>query len=707
MKKILGKKRTRTYSSISPQNIYQFEKRNNINISELKRNLNQIQNNKYFIKKLIDKSTKKEKNNIFLKRKKEAIEIINELKDKFKKSPKDVKDSINKSYLLDNTNKTLIYESIKIMSNLNMINECNKYLNDVKYSITKKFYTYNNGKKIQVDLSKIVSLKDVYLFEDDKDILTHYINSMDALDNIHDNIINLKKTKNMKDEEIKRLLTFKLKKQKDNKYNIENKISKEKDINDLYNNILKFLNLYLYIKEFDYFSLNQPVDYKDNQSLFYIFCFYKLYENIVIVNYNKDNINIFLNVTKIKIFSLLKEYRIDILNDINNNGGNVNESAERKISFFYFCFKTKFINNLDIIIKRIIKKQTPLTKEDIDNYIHNNNDNDKKLYINSNKLVCEYNNEKYEFEYKNYNSTFLNFLDVKGTDVILKSLKYNNTCLINFFDENDIDFMKYLIKKILKSQLFNELWKKYSKVDKTVEYYFNNDENIEDLFNRIYFYPFNENNFGIQALTYYNDLKIILSGLPVSNISGPEDYNNYKILEISRKIIIILHEVCHFIKRALNLITNSKISCVTIETDNDEPDILEAGRLFEKIVFGWSNDYKKKRKEKSLSKHKDLKNEKDEKNSKILNIQKALKILNSNIYECSIYEFKNKLYDNEDLKMEEFDEELLKYLKGIDFDINDYYENKEVYQPYTIDCSRKSTIPYSITYKGDIHNFKH
>ena len=705
----LGKKRRRPSKSLSVTKAYQ-NKGNNIFSNEKSEKIIEIGTlnsvpKKYFIANGSINSSEKETNVNFLKRKQQAIEIINNLKNKSIKNVEDVKNAINESLSLNNTNKALIYESLKIMKNLNMTKECDKYLNDVKFSITRKFEIIDNNNKIQVDLSKIVSLKNIYIFEDDKAILKEYINSMNFLDKVYYNIKSLKNKNKVKDKDIKNLLTFKVKKQKNNKYNIENKISTDNDIKDLYNNILGFLNLFLIIKEYAYFSPNQPVDYKDNQTLFYISCFYKLYDNIVIVSNKNNNILITLNEMKIKIFSLIKDYRMDFIKEIKNNGGNVNESSEKKIHFVYFCFKTKFVDNLGNIIKRIMKRQSPLTEEDINTYIFNNKDNDKSLYIKNNNLICEYNKEIYKYEYKNFNSNLLDCFNIKDSD-FLKTIKYNNACITNFFDENDLIFMKYLLKKILKSKLFKELWEKYSKVNKDIEYYFSDDENIEDFFKKIYFYPFAEHDFGIQALTYYNDLKIIISGLPISNIDSPEVYSNCKLLEMARKIIIILHEVCHFIKRALNLITNGKVSCVTIEKEDEDPDIIEAGRFFEQIVFGWtnSNDVND-----TINKRKSLDNihNKNKENVKVLNIKKSLKLLNAITYNNTINGFQKKFYDNKDFKIEDLDDTLLEYLKKINFDINKFYENSEIYEPFTIDCTRKSSSSFSIVYKSDSHNFKH
>lgn len=73
---------------------------------------------------------------------------------------------------------------------------------------------------------------------------------------------------------------------------------------------------------------------------------------------------------------------------------------------------------------------------------------------------------------------------------------------------------------------------------------------------------------------------------------------------MGRKIKILLHEIIHFIKIALNLITNGKVLETTIESDKEDPNIIEGGRFFEYLIFNWKNPHKKKR-ARSFSKKKE------------------------------------------------------------------------------------------------------
>jgi hypothetical protein len=117
--------------------------------------------------------------------------------------------------------------------------------------------------------------------------------------------------------------------------------------------------------------------------------------------------------------------------------------------------------------------------------------------------------------------------------------------------------------------------------------------------NRIKLFRFQERKTGRQAGIIPKHLKIITSSYYVSNIVDKKDFINFKILEMARKLIIILHEVIHFIKRPLNLIANGKISGAVMESEKEDPDIIEEGRFFEQLVFNIKNPFIKKRTSKS------------------------------------------------------------------------------------------------------------
>ena len=82
-----------------------------------------------------------------------------------------------------------------------------------------------------------------------------------------------------------------------------------------------------------------------------------------------------------------------------------------------------------------------------------------------------------------------------------------------------------------------------------------------------------------------------------------------------------------------------------------------------------------------------------------------MKLLDSNTYNKNIDNFKKFFYDEEDIKEENMNGLLRQYLKTINFDIVDYYKNKDLYKNYKINCSRKVESNYTIEYISDNHNF--
>ena len=314
----------------------------------------------------------------------------------------------------------------------------------------------------------------------------------------------------------------------------------------------------------------------------------------------------------------------------------------------------------------LIYDNIPLTKSEVLKFINDNKDKEKIFNLNNNKLQLKDQGKEYEFNYKNYNKKLFKLLQLDD-QYYIQLAKWDKGALINYFDEEDLLYMKGILKNILQSKLFKELYANYSNTDKIIDYYFNKDDNIDDLLNRIKLIPFNEGDTGRQAGTIKKELKIIASSYYISNIKNEDDFNKYKILEMARKIIILLHEIIHYIKRALNLISNGKILESTIETEKDDPNIIEAGRFFESIIFNWENPYKKR--PRSLNKRR-KKNEEEE-YSKDLNFEKALKILDPNYYNQTIDDFQNNFY-NKEIKKENIAQGLMNYLKKIKFNFTHY-----------------------------------
>ena len=625
------------------------------------------------------KNTINEKNNeiieimkgddmIFEKRKQNAQKIFEEI-DKLDINDKDnyevIKKKINKALEYDNIKKENIYRIIKYYFKMEDKINYEKILNKAKYCLTKKCDLIqnidNNNIVKNIDLSKEIKIPEEFvMFEDEADLIEEIKNTLESLESIYEGI------DEVVSESVKKtdILRTKLMKTNNNLYTIEMKNSTDKKLNKIYDDIYNFLYYFMFINDFQYYCENQPIDYEYSSTIYLINIF-----------------NIKIDEKRMKKLYLLKEYKNHIFELIKNNNNKINKEIEDKLdTFFYYLESEYFPNNLKDIMNESLKMNVPLNLEIIKKFVADNTDNNKKYKYDDETLSLTYEHKEYKYKYKCYNENLLDVLaNIKSTELI-EEQKWNNCSMIRYFDDDDISFLKALIKKILKSKLFKELYSNYSNVNNYVDYYFNYENNIDDLLNRIKFIYFKEKNTGRQGGTIPKHLKIITSSICISNIEDKKDFINYKLLELGRKLIIILHEIVHFLKRALNLITNGNVMGTTIENE----------RFFEEIVFNLENN---KEEEKDWIRY--------------LNIKKALKILDSNSYNKNINDFKKYFESEKENEFESMDEDLKEYLKKINFDIDNYYKNKQSYENYKIICSRKGFTGYFIEYISDNHNYQY
>lgn len=729
MSKFLGKKRNRKAISKSSKKNEKNKKAKNKNQSSGPTNLPEIK----FIAK-INKNIKREEEKheesknandaiiqgdmlIFHKRKHMAKEKLKTLKvDLAKKTHEEIVKEVEECINLDNTNKAIIYECLKILWSLEDKKEFNNLLENSKFCLTKKFKIIdeNNPNNIsEIDLSDFSPIdKTISFFNDDNEIIQELTSCFKKLGKIYDLYKEIKNTKKMKNL-IKILLTFNLGIKEDSSYYVIEKKSKKEELNILYNSIFEFLKNYIYIKKMEYYKPNQPINIKNNKTLYLFHIFFKFFENVVNVNYKikkkkrkkKKGLSITLSSKKLDIFGSINKFINDIINDLEKNSGNNYDEIEKKIRFFFFCLKAEpspaMLNNLQENIDKVAIQQKQLTKETIEKFLDNHPELKPYFSFENNIMNFEYNKKKYKFNYKVYNEKILGAINSsKDEEFLLKKLAFNPDYFYSFYDDNDIKYIKTIIKKILKSRVFHEIWENYSEATEITDYYFNNDYNIEELLNSIEFYPYDESDFGLQGITFYNELKIVVSSLPINNIKNETDFYIYKILEMARKIMIILHEVSHFIKRSLSLITGGDILNTTIENINEDADKNEAGRLFEYVLFDIGNHFEKKEKN---DKQIPIFNE----NNKELNLDKALKILNPEFYENNIEDFRKKFNNGKKVKKSKIPKELMDYLVLSGFNFDNYCQNSDDYKDYTIDIAKRAKNVYNIKYKSDYHNYKH
>ena len=640
---------------------------------------------------------------IFEQRKKKAksiIEQLNKININDNKNHEIIKNKANQALLYDNISKEIIYQSLKYFKKINNEEEFEKALSKAKYSLTNKMELFYNNESKNIDITKEFNLSDDFLiFEDDETIIEEIKNSINNLELIHENL------KDIKIDNLTRTQILKSKIIQDDKglSTVEKKEDNNNEkLQNIYNSIYDFLLYFIFIDNFQYYGINQSIDYKTNSTIYLINIFYKIFDNTTkLSEWGGAN---YVNIDEVKIKKLysLKKLKNHIFDLIKTNNNQINKNIDDKIDLFFFYLESDYFpNDLEKVINSSIVKNEPLNVEEIKKFIENNKNNNKKFQLNNNIMSLNYKDTNYKFNLDCYNNKLLTLLNSDYQEFI-EQAQWNQISMIKFFDENDISFIKKLLTKILKSPLFTQVYNEYSNVHEYTDYYFSENKNIDDLLERIKFLPFEEKHTGRQGGTFPNELKIITSSYYISKIVDHQDYINYKLLEVGRKLIILLHEIIHFIKRALNLITNGNISATTIESDKEDPDIIEAGRFLEQVLFNWENPFiEKNKKRPNSSKIKNIEDDEEEENKKKINIRKVLKLLDPNTYYRNIDDFKTYFESEEDIDIKNIDEILKDFLKNINFDINDYNKNKTSYQRYKINCSRKEIFSYYIEYKSD------
>ena len=681
MKQLLGNKR----KSFFTDNIKEDKK---IFLAKIK-NVDIISRNKI---KNLEKEEKIKGNDIIFKhRKLKALELMKKFKDEQIIEIDELKQNISQCLEYNNTNPSIICDCLFLLNNKHYPNnqiEISNMIKNYRFCLTNHL-EYN--KKLLILKNEFnINDNNIFLFETEDDIIKQFFSCLNYLDEANQELIKLDEkefNKNFK----KNLLTYNLRKIDEDFYII---INKRKTKNDIINNIncklYKFLKYYLCIKEFDYFENNQPIKLNDNPILFMYNILYYFYEKTVEV---KSKTKITINISKLKKISEIKMYWENIKNLYLKEKSLTNEIGD-KLEFFLFLLEAPNDNNdLQDIIKTIMIKERPLTLNEVKEFMKNNKKENKDIFLEKDYICVNFKDKIYRYEFKNYTNVLLEYLKIDNEGV-LENAQFNPVVLIDFFYTNDKLYLKNLIRTILKSKLFREVWEKYGEADKIFDdYYFDNEENIEEFIENIHFLPFYERDFGLQAITK-NNLLIYTSSLPISSIKTKNDFINYKILELARKVIIIMHELYHYIKKALFMISNGKISRTAKDYINQTDDI-EAGRIFEELLFNWANPDNKEAKKN--------KKEKNNNYSKIIDLGKSLKILNPDFYEQNIDEFKKNFY-NDNIDPNNLNLALKEYIKSLGFDLEKYLSNKNSFLEFTIDCARIGDYSYSILYKSDNHS---
>ncbi len=158
-----------------------------------------------------------------------------------------------------------------------------------------------------------------------------------------------------------------------------------------------------------------------------------------------------------------------------------------------------------------LKKANQLIKKLKDKFINLDVEIDKE-----NIIFDKDEDLKIELKFRNYSAKILK--NRVGMDIFWSNISFEKFQTTNFFLEADLNYLKYLIKKILSSNLIKSIFEKFSNVSTVTDYYFNEEDNIDDYINRIIFLPFKVTDIGKYTITNRLLLSVLVSGYPEKEI---------------------------------------------------------------------------------------------------------------------------------------------------------------------------------------------
>ena len=660
-------------------------------------------------------------------RRKMANKIMNSIKE-----GDDELKSIEEALTYDNTNKYIIYRLLKYYFNHKNEDEFDKVIKKYKYCLTKRFTIIECDKEIEINLNDFFKVKEC--IEELEEMPNHKVVEKDSIDlrnilvevfSFYYHITNYIEKSNLEkllsEKEFKDILTYKYR--KDNKNNsvlidfdIDKKIEIlnkkiEVDMDTLINNMKGFLFKYIYIKEFEFFQMNQPVSYKNNLTLYFNYIIYLLYETAIQVNETENTIT--FRKKKLLTYSSLLDFHDLLFDDLIDKGIPIDDTIDKLLQFLLFSLSS---NNTDLFIDNT--------------YIHLNN-RDKFLdQISANKFVEKLNktfillnakidgdkiifNEfenfplrKIELNYKYYNVDDIG--KIKNFNWMWENIMFDNFQSNNFFLPNDIEYLKYLIGVILSSNLYKEIFNNFSNVSEIADSYFEQKTNIDEYINNIIFLPYKVSEIHKFAITDRLILSVLISGYPEKTIKSLNEYRIYRIIELSLRVLILAdHEPTHYLKSCYSIITEGKISRFTSKTDLD----IESGYYLEEILFGWVKDNKNPIDLSKFNLDKNINKKNNDLLNKKINLITALQLLNPEIYSKDLNYFRKSIYEisNDDLKNFSFsskniNEKYKTYLQSV---IDEYIIRDSWDQNYSVNASKESTGGYYIEYFTDNHNIKY
>lgn len=550
---------------------------------------------------------------IFYKRRIKAEKIINDLKNK-----QDELKSIEEALKYNNTSKTCIYKLLNYYYKKNDEKNFRDKLNLYKFCITKKFAIKEGEKVVDVDLEKLYKIN--LLIEEYEELPNSQINDDNTIKDVRNSLVEFftsyyyvakyvteYKSKLTK-EELKYILTIKYGKCSDNSYMLnydyEEKlkllgIKKKKNNNGkmLLESIENYLGKYLYYQDFNGFQVNQPIDFSLNLTLYYNYIIWSLYE--ITIELDTSEQKICFKEDKLYAYEKLKDFHDLIFDKYFDQNETFDNTMNKMLQFFINVLSCPRAEDIDYVYDYINLKKIKsfIDESSAETFLKNIN----KKYKSLNAKFKDKKDKKDIIVFKETN-------DIKSRKIEINCLNYSNYGLTsdlpnninwlwknkdfstfqdsNFFLKEDIDYLEFLIKHILSSTLFKQIFATFNNVTNVVDYYFNEPDNINEYIRRIIFLPFKKNDLGKFASTDRRLLSVIVSGFPESDIHNIKEYRIYRLIESALKVIVLaVHEPGHYIKGCYSMITNG---VVQRNTSNNKD--IESGFFIEEVLFGWVCD---------------------------------------------------------------------------------------------------------------------
>ena len=567
-----------------------------------------------------------EKEFVFLNSKEEALKIIQTI-DNNTHTTNDILEIIYKSISYDNTSSYILSKSLNKLYTLGLKETYIKLIKEYRMIITKDSIKDNINYEI----------KGLFIPKNEEELKKYLIDILNILIALYSSN--------------KRLLE-----QKIIKYEFKDKLLYLKENKDLNNiNLLNFAKIYEKIKFIKKYYFNQPIEYESNNILYYNKIINIIFD--CFLNEQKDENNFSFNIIDKKldrIFNLKSFIHKVLIKQLKENKEFTKEldlslkffifAIDSKIKFYYNKFEDNFlIKTADLLNKQYIKDYFDKKQQIFD-----------KIEINDNNFLIEKDGKKLVFEYDKYDKSILDKISkLKRLDFIEKE-NYSNLYLEsfqkeNFFSAKEINYLKKLLHQIINSNFFDEIVQLFSEKNILPNDILKNQKIQDYIISKILFLPYDENKFDTEAITFNHNAQITVSGYPYS-FDEYDNNNIHHILELARKLIELIHEYIHSLKRYLNICTNGIVSSDTInEFDTKE----EAGYLFELYLFGWRNE-----------KYKIFKNSFDRKGNKNLkrgyfDIETSLNLLNPDLYNNDTDTIRNILFkNNNDSKSKEFNKKI-------------------------------------------------